>query len=123
MVTADDVERVALALPRSEQHWIHQRVKYRIGRIVWATLSRDETVLGFAFPKEERAGLVAADPRKFQLPRESDMRYNWVCATLAELDRRELCELLVDAWQMCVPKRVAADSSVLIAALLAEAEA
>jgi hypothetical protein len=72
-------------------------------------LSPDETSIGFAFPKEERAGLVAAEPAKFQLPSNSDLRYNWVRADLAELGPDELEELIVEAWRMCVPKRVAAD--------------
>jgi hypothetical protein len=37
----------------------------------------------------------------------SDERYHWVRARLAKLDEAELAELVVDAWRMCVPKRVA----------------
>ena len=36
------------------------------------------------------------------------MRYRWVCVRLDTIDGDELLELLVDAWRMCVPKRVAA---------------
>lgn len=64
--------------------------------------------MGFAFPKEERDGLIAAEPHKFQLPGKSDLRYNWVRAELGELDSAELEELIIEAWRMCVPKRVAA---------------
>ena len=108
MVTVDDVRRIALPLPRTEERLVGDRVKFYIGRIVWASLSRDETTMGFAFPKEERAALVDAEPTKFQLPVPSDMRYNWVRVRLAEIDEAELTELLVEAWSMCVPKRVAA---------------
>lgn len=108
MVTADDVRRIALALPRTEEHLIRNRLKYRIGRIVYAALSEDETTLGFAFPKEERDALVAAEPDKFCPPARSDERYNWVQVRLAALDEQELRELVVEAWRMVVPKRVAA---------------
>ena len=108
MVTVADIRSLALSLPRTTEHLIRDRVKFRIGRIVYLALSRDETVLGFAYPKEHRDGLVAAEPHKFQLPATSDLRYNWVCATLAELDVDELEELVVNAWIMCVPKKVAA---------------
>ncbi|TMM35944.1 MAG: MmcQ/YjbR family DNA-binding protein [Actinobacteria bacterium] len=108
MVTVDDVRRIALPLPRTEERLVGDRVKFYIGRIVWASLSRDETTMGFAFPKEERAALLDAEPTKFQLPVPSDMRYNWVRVRLAEIDEAELTELLVEAWSMCVPKRVAA---------------
>ena len=107
-MTVDDVRRIALPLPRTEERLVGDRVKFYIGRIVWASLSRDETTMGFAFPKEERTALLDAEPTKFQLPVPSDMRYNWVRVRLAEIDEAELTELLVEAWSMCVPKRVAA---------------
>ncbi|MFD5662521.1 MmcQ/YjbR family DNA-binding protein [Streptomyces hirsutus] len=107
MATVADVRRLALSLPRTEEHLIRDRVKFRIGRIVYLALSRDETTLGFAFPKEERAALVASDPGKFSMPRESDLRYHWARATLGALDLPELTELVTEAWRMCVPARLA----------------
>src|SRR4029453_17394458 len=68
----------------------------------------DDTIMGFGFPKEEREALVASEPDKFLMPRPSDMRYRWVCVRLNAIDVDELRELLVDAWRMCVPKKVAA---------------
>jgi hypothetical protein len=106
MVTVDDVRRVAHDLPRSEEHLISDRVKFRVGKIVYVAFSRDETVMGFGFPKEERAALVAAEPQIFHLPRESDLRFNWVQAWLARLDEDRMTELVLDAWRMCVPKKV-----------------
>lgn len=107
MVTADDVRRFALPLPRTEERVVRDHVKFYIGRIVYIALSRDEKTMGFAFPKEERASLVEAEPEKFSLPSRSDMRYNWVHVRLDAIDETELHELVVDAWRMCVPKRVA----------------
>jgi hypothetical protein len=108
MLTVEDVRRVARALPRTEEHLIRDRVKFRVGRIVYAALSRDETVLGVAFPKEERAALVAAEPEKFALPSAGDLRYHWVHVRLAAIDASELRELVVDAWRMVVPRKVSA---------------
>jgi hypothetical protein len=108
VVTAEDVRRIALGLPRTEEHVIRGRLKYRVGRIVYLALSVDETELGFAFPREERAGLLAAEPGKFLMPARSDERYNWVRVRLAAVEEQELRELVVDAWRMVVPKRVAA---------------
>ena len=108
MVTVEDVRRIARDLPRSSEHLIRDRVKFRIGRIVYVALSRDETVMGFGFPKEERVALVASDPDKFLMPERSDERYNWVRVRLAAIDEDELRELVTDAWRMCVPKKVAA---------------
>ena len=108
MAGVEDVRRVARSLPRTEEAVVRDRVKFRVGRLVYLALSRDERTLGFAFPKDERAALVAAEPAKFHLPAPSDLRYNWVECTLAEIDEDELTELVVDAWRMCVPGRVAA---------------
>jgi hypothetical protein len=108
MVTIDDVRRVALSLPRTEEHLISDRVKFRVGRIVYVAFSRDEKIMGFGFPKEERDALVAAEPDKFLMPRPSDLRYRWVCVRLAAIDADEMRELVIDAWRMVVPKKVAA---------------
>lgn len=109
MVTAQDVRRVALTLPRTEEKLVRDRIKFKVGRIVYAAISPDETSMGFAFPKEERAALVSGDPEKFRMPIPSDLRYNWVRTWLARLDPDEMRELIVDAWSMCVPKSVVAD--------------
>jgi hypothetical protein len=106
MVTVADIRAVALTLPRTTEHLIRDRVKFRVGQIVYAALSRDETVLGFGYPREEREALVASDPVKFALPSRSDMRFQWVHASMAELDVEEMTELVIGAWTLCVPKKV-----------------
>jgi hypothetical protein len=108
MVTVHDVRTVAMSLPRTEEHLIHDHVKFRVGRIVYASVSPDETIMGFGFPREERAALVESEPAKFHMPRQSDMRYHWVHARMAALDTDEMRELVTEAWCMVVPKRVAA---------------
>ncbi|MBE3014607.1 MmcQ/YjbR family DNA-binding protein [Microbispora sp. NEAU-D428] len=108
MVTVDDVRRVALALPRTEEALVRDHVKFRVRGIVYASVSPDETLMGFAFPKEERAALVASEPEKFLMPLPSDERYQWVRVRLAAIDETEMRELVIDAWRMVVPKRVAA---------------
>jgi hypothetical protein len=109
MVTAADVRAVALSLPRAYEALVRDSVKFRVGRIVFVALAPDETKMGFGYPKEERAGLVAAEPEKFFLPMPSDLRYNWVRVWLAAIDRDELRELVVGAWRMTVPKKVWAE--------------
>jgi hypothetical protein len=103
-VTVDDVRRVALALPRTTEHLIRDRVKFRVKQIVYVAFSRDETLMGFGFPKEQREALVASEPDKFVMPGTADLRYNWVVARLDALDLDEMTELVTDAWAMCVPK-------------------
>ncbi|WP_109508241.1 MmcQ/YjbR family DNA-binding protein [Nocardioides speluncae] len=107
MVEVDDVRRLALSLPRTTEHLIRDRVKFRVKQLVYVAFSRDETLMGFGFPNEQRAALVESEPDKFQLPSVGDMRYHWVVARLAALDEQEMTELVTDAWRMVVPKSVA----------------
>ena len=106
MVTVDDVRELALTLPRSYEAFVRNRIKFRVGRIVYLAFSRDETMMGFAFPKEEREALVESEPDKFLLPKPSDLRYNWVVVRLDAIDAEEMRELVLDAWRMVVPKKV-----------------
>ena len=108
MVTAQDVRAVALSLPRTEEHLIRDYVKFRVGKIVYATISPDETIMGFAFPREERAAMIAADPERFFLDRPSDQRFNWIDVRMARIDRAEMREFVIEAWRMVVPKFLAA---------------
>jgi hypothetical protein len=108
VVTIDDVRALAVTLPRSTEAFVRGRVKFRVGRIVWLAFSRDETLLGFAFPKEWRDALIEKEPHKYMLPRESDLRYNWAVVRLAAIDAEEMRELVIDAWAFVVPKSVAA---------------
>lgn len=107
MVTIDGVRRFAMTLPRTTEGLVGGRVKFYVGRIVYVSFSHDGTVMGFGFPKEERAWLVGGTPDKFMLPSASDMRYHWVLVRMAAIDEAEMRELVLDAWRMVVPRRVA----------------
>jgi hypothetical protein len=109
MVTIDDVRALATTLPRTTEALVRDRVKFRVGRVVYLAFSQDEQVMGFGFPKEEREALVASDPETFMMPSRGDLRYHWVEARLPRLDADEMRELVLDAWRMCVPRRVATE--------------
>ena len=59
MVTIDDARAVASTLPRSYEAVVRDEMRLRVARIVYVAFSPDETIMGFAFPKEERDALVA----------------------------------------------------------------
>jgi hypothetical protein len=107
VVTVDDVRVLAETLPRSYEVLVRDRVKFRVGQMVYVAFSRDEQTMGFGFPKEERAALVASEPDKFLLPPDSDLRFNWVVVRLAAIDDEAMRELVLGAWRMVVPKKVA----------------
>ena len=108
VVTIDDVRALAETLPRSYEAVVRDRVKFRVGRYVYVAFSRDETEMGFGFPKAEREAIVRSGPDKFLMPSRGDLRYHWVVVRLSQIDEDEMRELVVDAWRMVVPKKVAA---------------
>ena len=63
MVTVEDVRALALSLPRTHEALVRDRVKFRVGQLVYVAFSRDETLMGFAFPKEVREAIVESDLR------------------------------------------------------------
>jgi hypothetical protein len=106
MITVDEVRELARGLPRSAEVFVRDRIKFRVGRIVWLAFSRDGSEIGFAFPKEWRPALVESEPEKFMLPAPSDLKYNWVEARLDALDPDEIRELVLEAWSLVVSKYV-----------------
>jgi hypothetical protein len=109
MASIEDVRSFALTLPRAYEAIVRDRVKFRVGRIVFIAFSRDETEMGFGYPREERDALVASAPAKFFMPAPRDLRYQWVECWIARVDLDEMEELVFDAWAMCVPKGLAAE--------------
>lgn len=104
----NDARLIAATLPRSYEAVVRDQVRFRVGGMVYAAFYRDDTIMGFAVPRDEREALVASEPDKFLMPRPSEMRYRWAWVRLDAIDVDELRELLVDAWRMCVPRKVAA---------------
>jgi hypothetical protein len=107
-VTLADVRALALTLPRTTEGFVQRRVKFYVGRIVYLAFARDETMMGFAFPKEWREAAVEAEPERFLMPKGGDLRYNWLVVRLDAIDDAEMRELVLEAWSMVVPQRVVA---------------
>jgi hypothetical protein len=106
-VTVDEVRALAATLPRSYEAHVRGHLKFRVGQIVYVSLTPDGSKMGCGFPKEFRQAAVDAEPEKFSLPSESDMRFNWIHVTLAAIDGDELRDLVEGAWSSVVPKYVA----------------
>jgi len=108
-VSISDVRAVAMTLPRTTEGLVGGRVKFRVGRIVYIAFSRDETLMGFAFPREWREAAVESYPERFVMPTGGDLRYNWLVARMDAIDAAEMRELVLDAWSMVVPQKVVDD--------------
>ena len=106
-LSIEDVRSITASFPRSYEAEVRAGVRFRVGRIVYAAFDRDPNLMGVAFPKEMRDGIVRGEPDKFVMPRQSELRWNWIVVRLDALDFDELREVLEDAWRMVVPKSVA----------------
>ena len=104
--TLADVRALALTLPRTTEGAVRGRVKFYVGRIVYLAFARDETMMGFAFPREWREAALDSEPEKFVRPKPADLRYNWLVVRLAAIDAAEMEEIVTEAWSMVVPQRV-----------------
>jgi hypothetical protein len=106
-VSVDEIRALASTLPRSHEAIVRGRMKFRIGQIVYLSIATDGSTMGCGFPKEFREAAVQAEPEKFSLPSESDMRFNWIHVNLDAIDHEEMRELVESAWSSCVPKYLA----------------
>ncbi|TDW70530.1 MmcQ/YjbR family DNA-binding protein [Kribbella pratensis] len=106
VVDLTDIREITADLPRSYEVLVRDRIKFRVGQIVYLAVAPDEQTIGLGFPREERAAALAAEPDKFLPPRPSDERFQWIELNLAAVDYDELRELILDAWSLCVPKKV-----------------
>ena len=107
VVTPDEIRAIAQTLPRSYEVFVRGQIKFRVGQIVWLALSKDGERMGCGFPKEMRQAAVEAEPHKFQLPGQSDMRFNWIHVRLEAIDSDEMRDLVEEAWSRAVPLYVA----------------
>ena len=107
MVTIEEVRSFALTLPRTTEGIVRGELKLRARRGVYVSFSSDEALMRFAFPKEWRDALVDSEPNKYVAPDECERRYNRALVRLDAIDTAEMRELVLDAWALVVPKRIA----------------
>ncbi|WP_225992929.1 MmcQ/YjbR family DNA-binding protein [Actinomadura rudentiformis] len=109
MSEAQTVREIALSLPGAQEKPAWGQVTFRVTKGIFASLSDDETSMGFRFPKDERTEMIAAEPRKFFVQPGHDDRYNWLRVHLAALDDDELRDIIVDSWRQLASKRLVAE--------------
>lgn len=122
----DDVRRLALSLPETREQAMHGLMSWRVRDklFVWERPLRPSDLraldaLGREAPKGEILGarvehegaklaLIESDPEVyFTIPHFDG--YNAVLARLERIDVQELEELIIEAWLLRAPKRVAAE--------------
>ncbi|MGP3951582.1 MmcQ/YjbR family DNA-binding protein [Streptomyces sp. 7N604] len=106
--TAEDVRRIALALPETEEKLAWGMPTFRVKGKIFASLADDDDSIGVKCPIEDREELIAAEPGKFFLRPGHDDNFAWLRVRLAALDDgNELEAILLDAWRLTAPRRLA----------------
>jgi hypothetical protein len=80
MVTQGDIRTVALSLPRTEEALVWDQVKFRVGRIVYVALSRDELSMGFGLSAVTNAQPIRGSSQPWQPPSASPLAVQWSVA-------------------------------------------
>jgi hypothetical protein len=107
MADAEDVRRLALALPETEEKLAWGMPTLRVRRKIFAALADDDRSMGVKCPLDERAELIEAEPEKFFVRPGHDDDFAWLRVRLAALeDEEELRAILADSWRQAAPKRL-----------------
>ncbi|MFK0172006.1 MmcQ/YjbR family DNA-binding protein [Streptomyces sp. NPDC090306] len=106
MPDAEDVRRLALALPDTTEKTAWNMPTFRVAGKMFATLPEEETSIAVRCPKEERDELVLAEPDKFWVAHH-EAGFAWIRVRLKALeDDGELDDILADSWRQAAPTRL-----------------
>ncbi|MEV6315428.1 MmcQ/YjbR family DNA-binding protein [Streptomyces sp. NPDC051776] len=106
--TAEDARRIALALPETAEKLAWGMPTFRVKGKIFASLADDDASIGVKCPIDDREELIASEPEKFFLRGGHDENFPWLRVRLAALDdAEELAAILLDAWRLTAPRRLA----------------
>jgi hypothetical protein len=103
----DDVRRIAMALPETEEILTWETdVTFRVRRKIFAIGGDGGDHASIKASLATQADLVYRDPDAFA-PAPYVGRYGWVNVDLGRIEARELEVLLREAWRLTAPKKLA----------------
>lgn len=104
MALSDDVRRLALSLPETEEKSHFDQPDFRIRNKIFATLSTDRERSYLKVTRDDMLALSQNDPETFTAqPWGASC---WLGVQLDRVDVDELRELIVEAWRGVAPKRL-----------------
>jgi hypothetical protein len=108
VATFDDVRRIAMVLPEAEEVLTWETdVTFRVRRKIFAIGADGADHISIKADLATQADLVYRDPETFA-PAAYVGRYGWISVDLARIDAIELNALLLQAWRLTAPKKLAA---------------
>jgi len=106
--TFDDVRRIALALPRTEERVTWETdITFRVRDKIFAIGGEGADRISIKASLETRAELIDLDPETFASSAYVG-RFGWVTVDLDRVDPALLSSLVREAWRRTAPKRLAA---------------
>lgn len=98
------VRRLALRLPRTIESVHFDRPDFRVRNRIFATLPPDARAVVVKSTAPNIDALVVRDPATFW----DEWHGRWLGIRLDRVSRQLLRDLVVDAWKLAAPKRLAA---------------
>ncbi len=108
MSTFDDVRRIALALPQTEERVTWETdITFRVRDKIFAIGGEGADRISIKASLETQAELIDLDPETFASSAYVG-RFGWVTVDLDRVDPALLSSLVREAWRRTAPKRLAA---------------
>ena len=108
MTTFDDVRRIALALPQTEERVTWETdITFRVRDKIFAIGGEGADRISVKASLETQAELIDLDPETFASSAYVG-RFGWVTVDLDRVDPALLSSLIREAWRRTAPKRLAA---------------
>jgi hypothetical protein len=99
VISFDTVREIAGGLPGAVEGTSYGTPAFHVGKTLFVRQHQDGESLVVRIEPEERAVRVAADPKTYSVT-DHYVNYPWVLVRMASVRRRELKELLKDAWRL-----------------------
>jgi hypothetical protein len=99
------VADIASKLPGAEQAMSWGTPSFKAGGKMFLRQHEDPDLIVLKVTPEERTALTQTRPDTFIVTPHYE-NYPYMLVRTADLDKKELRELITEAWRMCAPKRV-----------------
>lgn len=104
-MTYDEFRHLCLSLPEAEELETWGEATFRVRGRIFAMGSPGGTHVSVKASLDDQAGLVAMDPRTFEVSAYTG-RFGWVTVRLSRLGRRLGEQLVRNAWERTAPRRL-----------------
>jgi len=99
VISFDTVRELVAGLDGAVEGTSYGTPAFHVGKTLFVRQHQDGELLVVRIEPEERAVRIAADPKTY-LVTDHYVNYPWILVKMASVQRRELKELLKEAWRL-----------------------